>query len=76
MIIASLALSVISNNNIRSYRMGRTHKRCAVQDLLAEDAIQLETNNLGYFISQNKIYAKNVIARKSKISKDIVKLKT
>jgi hypothetical protein len=34
--------------------MGRTHKRCAVQDLLAEDAIQLETNNLGYFISQKQ----------------------
>jgi len=77
MIIASLALSVTSNNNITEATEWVEHTNDVLSqcDLLSEDAIQLETNNLGYFISRNKIYAKNVIARKSKIPKDIAKLK-
>lgn len=77
LIIASLALSVISNNNITEATEWVEHTNDVLSqcDLLAEDAIQLETNNLGYFISQNKIYANNVIARKPKIAKDLLKLK-
>jgi CHASE3 domain sensor protein len=58
--IIALALSVISNNNISEATewVEHTNEVLFQCDILAEDAIQLETNNLGYFISQNKIYAK------------------
>ena len=77
LIIASLALSVISHNNITEATEWVEHTNDVLFqcDRLAEDAFRLEANNHGYLISQNKIYANNVIARKSKIPKDIVKLK-
>jgi signal transduction histidine kinase len=77
LIIASLALSVFNNNNITEATEWVEHTNDVIFqcDILTEDAIQLETNNLGYFISQKKIYANNVIARKPKIAKDLLKLK-
>lgn len=77
LIIASLALSVASNNNISEATewVEHTNEVMFQCDILAEDAIQLETNNLGYFITQNNNYVKKIIARKLSIRKNLVKLK-
>jgi signal transduction histidine kinase len=77
LIVASLVLSVVSNNNIIEANEWIEHTNDVLFqcDVLVQDAIELETNKLKYVVTKDEIHIQHLITQKATILVDLEKLK-